>query len=88
MGYCLENAYHHIDDWILKFGTSKILKIIKYYNNIIIEKMFFYITGNFTQLCDYINKSSDMLAKNSSHLDNVYATLDIQQASLGILGIL
>ncbi|XP_059149301.1 COP9 signalosome complex subunit 3-like isoform X2 [Physella acuta] len=45
-------------------------------------------SGNFTQLCDYINKSSDMLAKNSSHLDNVYATLDIQQASLGILGIL
>ncbi|KAI8796795.1 COP9 signalosome complex subunit 3-like isoform X1 [Biomphalaria glabrata] len=45
-------------------------------------------TGNFTQLCDFINKSSDTLAKNASHLDNVYATLDIQQASLGVLGIL
>ncbi|KAH9502501.1 COP9 signalosome complex subunit 3 [Bulinus truncatus] len=45
-------------------------------------------TGNFTQLCDFINKSSDMLAKNASNLDNALATLDIQQASLGVLGIL
>ncbi|GFO38065.1 cop9 signalosome complex subunit 3 [Plakobranchus ocellatus] len=45
-------------------------------------------SGNLTQLYDFINKSADMLTKNVSHLDNMFATLDIQQASLGILGIL
>ncbi|XP_021364564.1 COP9 signalosome complex subunit 3-like, partial [Mizuhopecten yessoensis] len=44
--------------------------------------------GNFAQLCEFIGKSADILAKNASHLDNVLATLDIQQHSLGILGIL
>lgn len=44
--------------------------------------------GNFSQLCEFISKSADALAKNASHLDNVLATLDIQQHSLGILGIL
>lgn len=44
--------------------------------------------GNFSQLCEFIGKSADALTKNASHLDNVLATLDIQQHSLGILGIL
>lgn len=44
--------------------------------------------GNFAQLCEFIGKSADALAKNANHLDNVLATLDIQQHSLGILGIL
>ncbi|KAL5018335.1 hypothetical protein ScPMuIL_004057 [Solemya velum] len=43
---------------------------------------------NFAQLCDFISKSGDVLTKNASHLDNVLATLDIQQHSLGVLGIL
>jgi len=44
--------------------------------------------GNMGQLCEYINKSSENLAKNAQHLDNVFATLDMQEASLGILGVL
>ncbi|XP_046362327.1 COP9 signalosome complex subunit 3-like isoform X1 [Haliotis rufescens] len=44
--------------------------------------------GNFTQLCEFISKSADILAKNAAHLDTVLATLDVQQHSLGILGIL
>ncbi|KAK3091308.1 hypothetical protein FSP39_018814, partial [Pinctada imbricata] len=44
--------------------------------------------GNFAQLCEFIGKSAEALTKNASHLDNVLATLDIQQHSLGILGIL
>ncbi|KAK3588974.1 hypothetical protein CHS0354_043143 [Potamilus streckersoni] len=44
--------------------------------------------GNFSQLCDFIGKSSDVLTKNANHLDNVLATLDIQSHSLGVLGIL
>lgn len=46
------------------------------------------LSGNFSQLCEYIGKSAEALAKNANHLDNVLATLDIQQHSLGILGIL
>lgn len=48
----------------------------------------FLVPGNFAQLCDFIGKSGDVLTKNASHLDNVLATLDIQQHSLGVLGIL
>lgn len=54
--------------------------------NIIIKKLI--LSGNFSQLCEYIGKSAEALAKNANHLDNVLATLDIQQHSLGILGIL
>ena len=45
-------------------------------------------SGNFSQLCEFIGKSAEALAKNANHLDNVLATLDIQQHSLGILGVL
>lgn len=51
-------------------------------------KKFLLITGNFSQLCEIINKSLDVLAKHASHLDNVLATLDLQQHSLGVLAIL
>ncbi|CAM1291491.1 COPS3 (predicted), partial [Pycnogonum litorale] len=44
--------------------------------------------GNFAQLCDFLNKNIEVLTKNSAHLDNVLATLDLQQHSLGILVIL
>ena len=49
---------------------------------------FIYFSGNFAQLCDFIGKSAEVLGKNASHLDNVLATLDVQQHSLGVLGIL
>lgn len=45
-------------------------------------------SGSFGALNEYINKSHDILAKNAQHLDNVFGTLDIQQASLGVLAIL
>jgi COP9 signalosome complex subunit 3 len=44
--------------------------------------------GNFAQLCEFISKNSEMLAKNAGHLDNVLGTFDMQQHSLGVLGIL
>ncbi|XP_076331243.1 COP9 signalosome subunit 3 [Tachypleus tridentatus] len=44
--------------------------------------------GNFEQLCDFISKSTDVLLKNGAHLDDVLATLDLQEHSLGILAIL
>uniref|UniRef100_T1ITU9 COP9 signalosome complex subunit 3 n=1 Tax=Strigamia maritima TaxID=126957 RepID=T1ITU9_STRMM len=46
------------------------------------------LQGNFVQLCEYLNISTEILVKNSAHLDNVLATLDLQQHSLGILAIL
>lgn len=46
------------------------------------------VSGNFRELCEYINKSSEILIKHSQHLDNVLETLDIQQHSLGILAVL
>ncbi|KAK2156684.1 hypothetical protein LSH36_207g03003 [Paralvinella palmiformis] len=44
--------------------------------------------GNFAQLCEFISKSGEVLSKNAAHLDNVLGTFDIQQHSLGVLGIL
>ena len=46
------------------------------------------IAGNFSQLCEFIGKSADVLAKNANHLDNVMGAFDVQQHSLGVLGIL
>merc|ERR1711976_181989 len=44
--------------------------------------------GNFAQLCEFISRSYDVLSKNAGHLDNVLGTFDLQQHSLGVLGIL
>ncbi|UYV76389.1 COPS3 [Cordylochernes scorpioides] len=44
--------------------------------------------GSYDQLCDFLNKSSELLLKNVAHLDDVLATLDMQEHSLGILAIL
>ncbi|ESO89010.1 hypothetical protein LOTGIDRAFT_205728 [Lottia gigantea] len=44
--------------------------------------------GNFTLLCEHISKSAETLAKHFHHLDNVMGTLNVQQHSLGMLGIL
>uniref|UniRef100_A0A673XMW2 COP9 signalosome complex subunit 3 n=1 Tax=Salmo trutta TaxID=8032 RepID=A0A673XMW2_SALTR len=41
-----------------------------------------------TQLCELINKSGELLAKNLSHLDTVLGALDIQEHSLGVLAVL
>ncbi|MEQ2162158.1 COP9 signalosome complex subunit 3, partial [Goodea atripinnis] len=39
-------------------------------------------------LCELINKSGELLAKNLSHLDTVLGALDIQEHSLGVLAVL
>uniref|UniRef100_A0A8C5BSI5 COP9 signalosome complex subunit 3 n=1 Tax=Gadus morhua TaxID=8049 RepID=A0A8C5BSI5_GADMO len=44
--------------------------------------------GQMTQLCELINKSGELLAKNLSHLDTVLGALDIQDHSLGVLAVL
>uniref|UniRef100_A0A6M2CR81 COP9 signalosome complex subunit 3 n=1 Tax=Rhipicephalus microplus TaxID=6941 RepID=A0A6M2CR81_RHIMP len=45
-------------------------------------------SGSFSQLYTFISKSSDMLMRNASHLEDVLATLDLQKHSLGVLAIL
>ncbi|XP_022347188.1 COP9 signalosome complex subunit 3 isoform X2 [Enhydra lutris kenyoni] len=44
--------------------------------------------GQMTQLCELINKSGELLAKNLSHLDTVLGALDVQEHSLGVLAVL
>ncbi|XP_061425678.1 COP9 signalosome complex subunit 3 isoform X3 [Lethenteron reissneri] len=44
--------------------------------------------GQMTQLCDLINKSVELLAKNVTHLDTVLGALDVQEHSLGVLAVL
>uniref|UniRef100_A0A3P8XLB8 COP9 signalosome complex subunit 3 n=1 Tax=Esox lucius TaxID=8010 RepID=A0A3P8XLB8_ESOLU len=48
----------------------------------------FTVPGQMTQLCELINKSGELLAKNLSHLDTVLGALDIQEHSLGVLAVL
>jgi len=48
----------------------------------------FCIAGQMTQLCELINKSGELLAKNLSHLDTVLGALDVQEHSLGVLAVL
>ena len=59
---------------------------LKCIGNLTCDMCFF--LGNYVQLCDFISKSGEVLAKNANHLDTVLATLDVQQHSLGVLGIL
>lgn len=47
-----------------------------------------FISGQMTQLCELINKSGELLAKNLSHLDTVLGALDVQEHSLGVLAVL
>ncbi|CAK8697982.1 COP9 signalosome complex subunit 3-like [Clavelina lepadiformis] len=44
--------------------------------------------GHFSQLCDYMNKSWQVLFKNMCHLDTALEALDLQEHSLGMLYIL
>lgn len=46
------------------------------------------LSGNFRELCEVINKSDEVLQRNSAHLNTVLETLDIQQHSLGVLAVL
>ena len=55
-------------------------------NNLICFILLF--SGNFSQLCELISKNTEQLAKNAGHLDNALGTFDMQQHSLGVLGIL
>ena len=47
-----------------------------------------FCSGNFRELVEYLNESTDLLAKNTNILDNVLETLDLQQHSLGALYVL
>lgn len=47
-----------------------------------------FIPGNYRELIEYLNGTSDLLAKNGNILDNVLETLDVQQHSLGVLYVL
>nr|CAG4645481.1 EOG090X04TU [Lynceus sp. MCZ IZ 141354] len=44
--------------------------------------------GNLKDLHGFLNKSSDMLVKNSSQLDTVLETLDFEAQSMGVLAVL
>ncbi|KAG4070605.1 hypothetical protein HA402_013525 [Bradysia odoriphaga] len=45
-------------------------------------------SGNYRELIDYLNGSTELLAKNGNILDNVLETLDNHQHSLGVLYVL
>ncbi|GAB6020437.1 hypothetical protein CHUAL_003130 [Chamberlinius hualienensis] len=45
-------------------------------------------SGNLVQLCDYLNRSIELLLRNAQHLQNVIQTFDLQHHSLGIMTIL
>lgn len=47
-----------------------------------------FLPANFRELIEYLNTSTELLAKNGNILDNVLETLDIQQHSLGVLYVL
>jgi COP9 signalosome complex subunit 3 len=52
------------------------------------DDFFFCFLGNFRELCEYLQESTELLAKNSNILDNVLDVLDFQQHSLGVVYIL
>ncbi len=49
---------------------------------------FYCSVGNYRELIDYLNGSTELLAKNGNILDNVLETLDNHQHSLGVLYVL
>jgi len=46
------------------------------------------LTGNITQLYEFLTKTNDLLVKNSGSLDNVRSTFTMHEHSLGILAVL
>lgn len=53
-----------------------------------IDDINFLILGNYRELVETINQSTEVLIKGGPHLDNVLETLDLQQHSLGYLAVL
>ena len=47
-----------------------------------------HVSGNYEQLGDYCGKMSDVLVKNAAHLEDVLATLNVQEHSIGYLTVL
>jgi COP9 signalosome complex subunit 3 len=45
-------------------------------------------SGNLREVCELVNKSSEVLVKNASQLDSVLETLDLGQHTLGMLAVL
>lgn len=68
--------------------TSKKSRVGHLYHFCFIVHLAFCLAGQMTQLCELINKSGELLAKNLSHLDTVLGALDIQEHSLGVLAVL
>uniref|UniRef100_A0A8C3M0M9 COP9 signalosome complex subunit 3 n=2 Tax=Phasianidae TaxID=9005 RepID=A0A8C3M0M9_CHRPC len=66
---------------VMKHGNAFV------FSNWSLTRMLF-ISGQMTQLCELINKSGELLAKNLSHLDTVLGALDVQEHSLGVLAVL
>ena len=83
---CVFNSFALKKTKVYNFGLFECNRIKENCNRK--RKLHAFISGNFAQLCDFIGKSAEILGKNASHLDNVLATLDVQQHSLGILGVL
>lgn len=48
---------------------------------------FLLYVGNFRELVDYLNESTELLQRNLNLLDNVLETLDLQNHSLGVMYI-
>jgi len=44
--------------------------------------------GNYSELCDHLNKSVEVLARNPGQLDTVLESLDMSQHSLGYIAVL
>lgn len=54
----------------------------------VFSSQYILLIGNFRELIEYLNGTSDLLAKNGNILDNVLETVDVQQHSLGVLYVL
>lgn len=48
----------------------------------------FFKLGNFRELCEVLNKSTELLVKNRQHLDNVLETLDLEHHTLIMMYVL
>ncbi|KAK3914170.1 COP9 signalosome complex subunit 3 [Frankliniella fusca] len=58
-------------------------------SNVVETNLFIFLfSGNYSELCDVLSKSTEVLSKNLQHLDNVLETLDTHQHSLGVLAVL
>lgn len=69
-------------------GNISFAMIFAFFLRKIIFLTLILFAGNFRELVEYLNDSSELLSKNNNILDNVLETLDIQQHSLGVLYIL